>query len=79
MLIQAPDHELSKKNLAEEKHHILVRSIQHCKIDMKPNAMIRDTLAKIISYPISKQLVSEEEDLLWNYRYFIKVITDVVF
>jgi len=63
-----PDHELMLSNLIEEKHHKLVRSLRTGQHDLKPNAVVRDQLASIVNYPLSKQLTEEEEDLVWKFR-----------
>lgn len=70
-LVRVPDHEMLGNNLIEEKHHKLVRSLRAGQHDLKPNAAVRDQLASILNYPISKQLSEEEEDLVWKFRYSI--------
>ncbi|CAK8675552.1 phosphatidylinositol 3-kinase catalytic subunit type 3-like [Clavelina lepadiformis] len=71
-LVLVPDHELLESNLIEEKHHKLVRSLRAGQHDLKPNAAVRDQLASIINYPLSKQLTEEEEDLVWKFRSYLK-------
>nr|CAB3264878.1 phosphatidylinositol 3-kinase catalytic subunit type 3-like [Phallusia mammillata] len=70
-LVVVPDHELMGSNLIEEKHHKLVRSLRAGQHDLKPNAVVRDQLASIIAYPLSKHLSEEEEDLIWKFRYYL--------
>ena len=67
-LVVVPDHELLDSNLIEEKHHKLARSLRADQHDLKPNAVVRDQLASILNYPISKQLSEEEGDLIWRFR-----------
>lgn len=68
-LVVVPDHELRESNLVEEKHRKLARSIHSSQHDLKPNAGTRDQLTTIMQYPPSKQLTSEEEDLIWKFRH----------
>lgn len=70
-LVVVPDHELRESNLVEEKHRKLARSIHSTQHDLKPNAGTRDQLTTIMQYPPSKQLTSEEEDLIWKFRYYL--------
>nr|XP_039263530.1 phosphatidylinositol 3-kinase catalytic subunit type 3-like isoform X1 [Styela clava] len=70
-LVVVPDHELTDTNLVEEKHRKLARSLHASQHDLKPNASTRDQLAAIVQYPPSKQLTSEEEDLIWKFRHYL--------
>lgn len=65
------DSELSLENIIESKHHRLSRSARSCisDKDLKPNASVRDQLNTIVSYPTTKTLSSEEQDLVWKFRY----------
>ena len=63
-----PDHDLMETNLIEEKHHKLVRSLRTGQHDLKPTAVVRDQLATIVNYPLSKVLTEDEQDLLWKFR-----------
>ena len=57
----------------ESKHHKLARSLRvgHSDKDAKPNAMVRDLLNTIISYPPTKQLSNEEQDHVWRFRFYL--------
>lgn len=65
------DPELGLENIIEGKHHRLSRSARSCisDKDLKPNASVRDQLNVIVSYPPTKVLSSEEQDLVWKFRY----------
>ncbi|KAG7259215.1 hypothetical protein CRUP_010944 [Coryphaenoides rupestris] len=74
-----------KENLVESKHHKLARSLRSgpSDHDLKPNAATRDQLNVrprpappqhsiiIMSYPPTKLLSSEEQDLVWKFRYYL--------
>ncbi|ORY40889.1 phosphatidylinositol 3-kinase [Neocallimastix californiae] len=69
-IVKIVDSESFRKNLVEEKHRKLVRG--HClNIDIKPNANIRDELQKILKYPPTHILSSEEKNLLWKFRNYL--------
>lgn len=72
-IVVVPDPEISLENLVEIKHHKLARSLRSGPTDkdMKPDAKIRDQLNTIVGYPPNKQLTSEEEDLVWKYRFYL--------
>uniref|UniRef100_A0A674B478 Phosphatidylinositol 3-kinase catalytic subunit type 3 n=1 Tax=Salmo trutta TaxID=8032 RepID=A0A674B478_SALTR len=55
------------------KHHKLARSLRSgpSDHDLKPNAATRDQLNVIVNYPPTKQLSSEEQDLVWKFRYYL--------
>ncbi|XP_066252460.1 phosphatidylinositol 3-kinase catalytic subunit type 3 isoform X2 [Euwallacea similis] len=61
------------ENLVERKHHMLARSLRSGlnDKDAKPNAAIRDNLNKIVSYPPTQQLSSEEQDDIWKFRFYL--------
>lgn len=67
------DPELSLENIIETKHHRLSRSARSCisDKDLKPNASVRDQLNAIVSSPPTKVLTSEEQDLVWKFRYYL--------
>lgn len=67
------DPELGLENIIEGKHHRLSRSARSCVSDkdLKPNASMRDQLNAIMSYPPTKVLTSEEQDLVWKFRYYL--------
>ncbi|KAM3938265.1 phosphatidylinositol 3-kinase catalytic subunit type 3 isoform 2-T2 [Leptodactylus fuscus] len=72
-IVKVPDPGLCVENLVERKYHILARSLRSgasCR-DLKPNAATRDQLNIIVSYPPTKQLTSEEQDLVWKFRYYL--------
>jgi len=69
-IVKIVDPESFRENLVEEKHRKLVRG--HClNIDIKPNAKIRDELQKILKYPPTHILSSEEKNLLWKFRNYL--------
>ena len=57
----------------EAKHHRLARSQRAGQLDkdLKPNAETRNRLMEIVSYPATQPLVSEEQDLIWRFRYYL--------
>lgn len=67
------DPELGLENIIEGKHHKLSRSARSCisDKDLKPNSAVRDQLNAIVSYPPTKVLTSEEQDLVWKFRYYL--------
>lgn len=72
-LITIADPELYLENLVESKHHQLSRSARSgvTDRDLKPNASVRDQLNLIVSYPTTKVLSSEEQDLIWKFRFYL--------
>ncbi|KAK3098684.1 hypothetical protein FSP39_021968 [Pinctada imbricata] len=72
-LVTVPDPEIGLENLVESKHHKLARSVRSGPTDrdMKPDARTRDLLNSIVSYPPTKTLSSEEEDLVWKFRFYL--------
>lgn len=72
-LVMINDPELGLENIIEGKHHRLSRSTRSCisDKDLKPNAAVRDMLNAIVSYPPTKALTSEEQDLVWKFRYYL--------
>ncbi|XP_037661740.1 phosphatidylinositol 3-kinase catalytic subunit type 3 isoform X1 [Choloepus didactylus] len=71
--VRVPDPQMSMENLVESKHHKLARSLRSgpSDHDLKPNAATRDQLNIIVSYPPTKQLTYEEQDLVWKFRYYL--------
>jgi len=72
-LVIIPDPEMMMENLVESKHHKLSRSVRSGinDRDLKPNAATRDQLNAIMCYPPTKLLTSEEQDLLWKFRFYL--------
>ncbi|KAG7241549.1 hypothetical protein INR49_025469 [Caranx melampygus] len=72
-IVKVPDPQMGMENLVESKHHKLARSLRSgpSDHDLKPNAATRDQLNIIVSYPPTKQLSSEEQDLVWKFRYYL--------
>uniref|UniRef100_A0A182JA89 Phosphatidylinositol 3-kinase catalytic subunit type 3 n=1 Tax=Anopheles atroparvus TaxID=41427 RepID=A0A182JA89_ANOAO len=73
-IVVVPDCEINQENLVERKHHRLSRSARSgtSDRDVKPNAVVRDTLNSIVyryspTYPLS----SEEQDIVWKYRFYL--------
>lgn len=62
-----------QENLVESKHHKLARSLRSgvSDKDAKPNASVRDLLNTIVAYPPTKQLTTEEQDLVWKFRFYL--------
>lgn len=66
--------ELFQENLVERKHHRLARSARSgiSDRDAKPTAQIRDQLHTVVyRYPPTFTLSSEEQDLIWKYRFYL--------
>ncbi|CAG2068659.1 unnamed protein product, partial [Timema podura] len=61
------------ENLVESKHHKLARSLRSgvSDKDLKPNAMMRDVLNTLVAYPPTTQLTTEEQDLVWKFRFYL--------
>lgn len=71
-MVTVPDPEILQENLVEEKHHKLARTVRPSDRDIKPTADIRDKLNVIVNrYPPTQQLTSEEQDLVWKYRFYL--------
>ncbi|XP_046659844.1 phosphatidylinositol 3-kinase catalytic subunit type 3-like [Homalodisca vitripennis] len=72
-IVLVPDSEVLQENLVENKHHNLTRSLHRgvSDKDLKPNSLIRDKLNKIVAYPPTKQLTTEEQDMIWKYRFYL--------
>ncbi|RUS87925.1 hypothetical protein EGW08_004341 [Elysia chlorotica] len=62
-----------EENIVESKHHKLARSLRSgpSDKDLKPDASTRDLLNKIVGYPPTKTLSSEEQDLVWKFRFYL--------
>lgn len=72
-IVRIPDPEIALENLQEAKHHRLARSLRSgvTDRDLKPNSAIRDNLNTIMGYPPTKQLTSDEQDMVWKYRFYL--------
>ncbi|KAJ3342264.1 Phosphatidylinositol (PI) 3-kinase [Gonapodya sp. JEL0774] len=72
-IVVVSDPEAFLDNIYEAKHRRLVRSHRNGPMDrdLKPNAKIRDELNRIVQYPPSHALTSEEKDLIWKFRYHL--------
>lgn len=60
--------------MVEKKHHRLARSARSgiSDRDAKPTASVRDQLRTIVyRYPPTYALTSEEQDLLWKFRFYL--------
>ncbi|PRD28632.1 UNVERIFIED_CONTAM: Pik3c3 [Trichonephila clavipes] len=70
-IVLVPDPEISGQNLVEAKHHKLARSIRNGPTDrdLKPNAIVKNQLVAICDYLPTKVLTSEEQDLIWKFRF----------
>ena len=70
---RCPDFDIEQDNIVEAKHHRLARSQRAGQLDkdLKPNAETRNRLMEIVSYPATQPLVSEEQDLIWRFRYYL--------
>ncbi|XP_050435673.1 phosphatidylinositol 3-kinase catalytic subunit type 3 [Adelges cooleyi] len=72
-IVTVPDAEVMQENLVESKHHKLARSLRSgiSDKDAKPTATVRDVLNTIVGYPPTKTLTTEEQDLIWKYRFYL--------
>ncbi|CAD7093767.1 unnamed protein product [Hermetia illucens] len=73
-LVIVPDSEILQDNLVERKHHRLARSARSglSDRDAKPTASERNTLHNIVyRYPPTCNLTSEEQDLVWKFRFYL--------
>ncbi|XP_061516913.1 phosphatidylinositol 3-kinase catalytic subunit type 3 [Anopheles gambiae] len=73
-IVVVPDCEIHQENLVERKHHRLSRSDRSgtSDRDVKPNAIVRDTLNSIVyRYSSTYPLSSEEQDIIWKYRFYL--------
>lgn len=72
-IVVIPDPEILLENMVEGKHHKLSRSARSgvTDKDLKPNPQTRDQLSSIVSYPSTKVLSSEEQDLVWKFRFYL--------
>lgn len=72
-IVLIPDPEVLQENLVESKHHKLARSLRSgiSDKDAKPNATVRDMLNTIVAYAPTKQLTTEEQDLIWKFRFYL--------
>lgn len=72
-IVVVPDPELTLENLVEIKHHKLSRGVRSGMTDrdLKPNAQMRDHLNSIVNYAPTKVLTSEEQDLIWKFRFYL--------
>lgn len=63
-----------KDNPAETKHRALVRGQRSGLLDkhLKPNPRVRDTLNDIMSYGPTRELATEERDLVWKFRHHLR-------
>ncbi|XP_039299622.1 phosphatidylinositol 3-kinase catalytic subunit type 3 isoform X1 [Nilaparvata lugens] len=72
-IVTIPDPEVLQDNLVEDKNHKLARSLRSgdSDKDAKPNATVRDVLNTIVAYPPTKPLTTEEQDLVWKFRFYL--------
>ena len=71
-IILLPDCEILQENLIESKHHLLARSARTVDIELKPDtAALRNRLNEITEYLPTRNLNPEEQDLVWNYRFYL--------
>ncbi len=72
-IVRCPDFDIELENLVELKHHRLARSQRAGQLDkdLKPNAEMRNRLVDIVSYPTTQALTSEEQDMVWRFRYHL--------
>ncbi|XP_032457684.1 phosphatidylinositol 3-kinase catalytic subunit type 3 isoform X5 [Nasonia vitripennis] len=61
------------ENLVEVKHHKLARSLRSGgnTRELKPTSTVRDALNTILSYPPTTALSTEEQDLIWKFRFYL--------
>ncbi|XP_063232536.1 phosphatidylinositol 3-kinase catalytic subunit type 3 [Bacillus rossius redtenbacheri] len=72
-IVTVPDNEILQENLVESKHHKLARSLRSgvSDKDLKPNASMRDVLNTVVAQPSTTQLTTEEQDLVWKFRFYL--------
>jgi len=71
-IILLPDSEIEQENLAEAKHHRLARQARAVDIELKPDtAAMRNRLNKISDYLPTQVLSTEEQDIVWRYRFYL--------
>lgn len=72
-VVTLPDYEILQENLVEAKHHKLVRSLRSGgnTRELKPTSSVRDALNTILGYPPTTTLSTEEQDLIWKYRFYL--------
>ncbi|XP_043278033.1 phosphatidylinositol 3-kinase catalytic subunit type 3 [Venturia canescens] len=72
-VVTLPDYEILQENLVEAKHHKLARSLRsggNTK-EVKPTSSVRDALNTILAYPPTTSLSTEEQDLIWKFRFYL--------
>lgn len=64
---------LLQENLVEAKHHKLARSLRSGgnTRELKPTSNVRDALNTILAYPPTTALTTEEQDLIWKFRFYL--------
>ena len=72
-ILNSMTHCLGLENLVEKKHYKLARSHRTglTERELKPNPETRNRLTAILSSPTTQALTSEEQDLLWRFRYYL--------
>lgn len=62
-----------QENLVEAKHHKLARSLRSGgnTRELKPTSSVRDALNTILAYPPTTALSTEEQDLIWKFRFYL--------
>ncbi|XP_014210139.1 phosphatidylinositol 3-kinase catalytic subunit type 3 [Copidosoma floridanum] len=72
-IVILPDYEILQENLVEAKHHKLARSLRSegSTKELKPTSNVRDALNIILSYPPTTALSTEEQDLIWKFRFYL--------
>ena len=71
--LKVNDQEWNMENLVEMKHHRLTHSLREGVIarELKPNTRMRDHIMKIINYPPTHELLTDEKSLIWQFRYYL--------
>ncbi|XP_046626088.1 phosphatidylinositol 3-kinase catalytic subunit type 3 [Neodiprion virginianus] len=72
-VVTLPDFEILQENLVEAKHHKLARSLRSGgnTRELKPTSSVRDALNTILAYPPTTALSTEEQDLIWKFRFYL--------
>ncbi|KAF7997467.1 hypothetical protein HCN44_006038 [Aphidius gifuensis] len=72
-VVTLPDYEILQDNLVEVKHHKLARSLRSGgnTREVKPTSTVRDALNTILAYPPTTSLSTEEQDLIWKFRFYL--------
>ena len=62
-----------QENIVEAKHHKLARKLRSSgnTRELKPTSNVRDALNTILAYPPTTALSTQEQDLIWKFRFYL--------